>query len=212
MPRSYSGADAKKTQAVSAPEHPHTADPLHKTSPPPSISPPTLPLFGQPAQPHDHMRRLPQQYWPESTEHHSTVHLHRFQVDRVSYAHHATLCHELLRARTELVVVQVAECLIQHPHNLYVQQVLHQLAALQRHAELMCMKGTLDTDRTHSVRSQRARTHTQTHTHSAISVNQTLELHAACAFILSADTQSPSCHLATSALACDALFRRTLTM
>lgn len=46
-------------------------------------------------------------------------------------AHHATLRNKLLRARAELVVMQVAEGLVQHRHDLNVQEIPHQLAALE---------------------------------------------------------------------------------
>ena len=62
--------------------------------------------------------------------------------------HHATLRDKLVRARAELVVMQVAEGLVQHRHDFDVQEVSHQLAALESQAELAIGAGAASSVRT----------------------------------------------------------------
>ncbi len=50
--------------------------------------------------------------------------------------HHATLLDELVSVWAEFIVMQMAECLVQHCHNFYIEEVLDQLAALHLHASM----------------------------------------------------------------------------
>ena len=50
--------------------------------------------------------------------------------------HHATLLNELVSVWAEFIVMQMAECLVQHRHNFYIEEVLDQLAALHLHTSM----------------------------------------------------------------------------